>query len=101
MRANGPSRLLLTVILLTCHLLLPAVVWATPPDPLGSSQGIFDAADADDIVLHVIAMTGVVSEPPPDGGPIHLVMSLPMSSPAVHSLVVVLGARLIRAPPAS
>jgi hypothetical protein len=93
-------RLLITAALLSTHVLLSAVVFASPPDPVGES-GIFDADDADDVVLQVMAMSAVVPERPVAGGPIHPVVWLGSTHDLVRSPAVPLYARQIRAPPAS
>jgi hypothetical protein len=99
MRGIDRLRLLITVVLLSLHVLLSALVFASPPDPLDET-GIFDDADGDDVVLHAMAMVAVVPPPPVDGGPIHSVVSRLVSAEPVHSPAVPLHARQIRAPPA-
>jgi len=93
-------RLLITAALLSTHVLLSAMVFASPPDPLGET-GMFDDDDADDVVLQVMAMAAVVPSPPPDGGPLHAVVWLVVSHDPVSSPAVPFLARQIRAPPAS
>jgi hypothetical protein len=93
-------RLLITAALLGTHVLLSALVLASPPDPLAET-GIFDDEDGDDVVLQVMAMTALVPPPPPDGGPIHAVVWLVPSHDPVSSRAVPLHTRPIRAPPAS
>ena len=100
MRGIDRLRLLITTALLGTHVLLSALVLASPPDPLAQT-GIFDDDDGDDVVLQVMAMTAVVPPPPPDGGPIHAVVWLAPSHDLVSSPAVPLHARPIRAPPAS
>jgi hypothetical protein len=98
MRGIDRLRLLITLALLSTHVLLSALVFASPPDPLAET-GIFDDADGDDVVLQVMAMTAVVPPPPPDGGPIHAVVWLVPSQDHVSSPAVPLHACQIRAPP--
>jgi hypothetical protein len=93
-------RLLITAALLSTHVLLSAVVFASPPDPVDQS-GIFDDADADDVVLQVMAMAAVVPDRPVDAGPIHPVVPLGSTHDLLRSPAVPLYARQIRAPPAS
>jgi hypothetical protein len=99
MRGIDRLRLLITVVLLSMHVLLSALVFASPPDPVDES-GVFDDADGDDVVLQVMAMVAVVPGPPPDG-PIHRVVWVVVSPEPVSSPAVPLHARSIRAPPAS
>src|SRR5262245_6621662 len=98
----GMARLRLLIIgaTLSSHVLLSAVVFASPPDPVGQS-GIFDDDDNDDVVLLVMAMAAVVPSPPPEAGPIHPVVWLPVPRDPGHSPAVPLYARQIRAPPSS
>ncbi len=56
-------RPLFALLLLAAHLWLPPFAYADPPDQLWV-QGIFDDADYDDVVLLVMAMTGIVVSPP-------------------------------------
>ena len=100
MPGSDRLRLLITAALLSTHVLLSALVLASPPDPLGQS-GIFDDDDADDVVLQVMAMAAVVPPPPLDGGPIQPVVWLAVTPDRVSSPAVPLHARQIRAPPAS
>ena len=100
MPGSDRLRLLITAALLSTHVLLSAVVFASPPDPVGES-GIFDADDADDVVLQVMAMSAVVPGRPVDAGPIHPVVWLGSTHDLVRSPAVPLYARQIRAPPAS
>lgn len=93
-------RLLTITATLSSHVLLSAVVFASPPDPVGQS-GVFDGDDNDDVVLLVMAMAAVVPAPLPDAGPIHPVVWLSVVHDAGHSPVAPLYARQIRAPPAS
>jgi hypothetical protein len=93
-------RLLIIAALLSTHVLLSAVVFACPPDPIGQS-GVFDDADADDVVLEVMAMAAVVPDHPPAAGPIHPVVRLGLPHDPVRSRAIPLHARQIRAPPAS
>src|SRR5262245_63991389 len=98
----GMARLRLLIIgaTLSSHVLLSAVVFASPPDPVGQS-GVFDDDDNDDVVLLVMAMAGVVPTPPPDPGPTRPVVVLPLPPDPGHSAAAPLYARQIRAPPAS
>ncbi len=100
MRGIDRLRLLITLALLSTHVLLSALVLASPPDPL-VERGIFDDDDGDDVVLQVMAMTAVVPPPPPDGGSVHAIVWLAPSHDPVSSPAVPLHARQIRAPPAS
>lgn len=93
-------RLLFVTAALGSHVLLSAVAFASPPDPVGQS-GVFDDDDNDDIVLLVMAMAAVVPDPLPDAGPIHPVVWLPVLRDLGHSPAASLYARPIRAPPAS
>jgi hypothetical protein len=93
-------RLLILAAALGSHVLLSAVVFASPPDPVGQS-GVFDDGDNDDVVLLVMAMAAVVPSPPPDAGPIHPIVSLLVPRDPGLSPAVPLYARQIRAPPAS
>jgi hypothetical protein len=93
-------RLLITTALLSTHVLLSAIVFATPPDPVDES-GIFDDADADDIVLQVMAMAAVVPDGPPAAERIHPMVWLRPTADPAHAPPVPLHARPIRAPPAS
>ena len=90
-------RLLLITAVLGSHVLLSAVVFASPPDPVGQS-GVLDD---DDIVLHVMAMAAVLPDPLPDVGPIHPVVWLSVPRDPRYSPAASLYARPIRAPPAS
>ena len=96
----GHLRLLITAAVLSTHVLLSALVFASPPDPLGQS-GIFDDDDADDVVLQVMAMAAVVPPPAVGGGPIHPVVLLGVTRDRVSVSPVPLHACQIRAPPAS
>jgi hypothetical protein len=93
-------RLLITAALVSTHVLLSAVVFASPPDPVGQS-GIFDDDDADDVVLQVMAMAAVLAGRPVDAGPIHPVVWLESTHDPARSPAVPFYARQIRAPPAS
>lgn len=92
-------RRLITAALLGTHVLLSAMVFASPPDPVGAG-GIFDGADADDVVLQVMAMAAVVPDRPPAAGPVHPVVWLDSTPDPVRSPTAPLYARQIRAPPA-
>ena len=79
-------RLLIVSAGLSSHVLLSAVVFASPPDPVGLS-GVFDDDDNDDVVLLMMAMAAVVPSPPPAPDPAGPVVTLPVphdpgSSPA-------------------
>ena len=93
-------RLLIITAVLSSHVLLSAVVFASPPDPVGQS-GIFDDDDNDDVVLLVMAMAAVVPSPPPEAGPIHPFVWLSLPREPGRSPADPLYARQIRAPPAS
>lgn len=93
-------RLLIITAALSSHVLLSAVVFASPPDPVGQS-GVFDDDDNDDVVLLVMAMAALVPNPPPDTGPIHPIVWLPVPRDPGHSPAAPLYPRQIRAPPAS
>jgi len=93
-------RLLIIAAAMGSHVLLSAVVFASPPDPVGLS-GIFDDDDSDDVVLLVMAMAAVVPDPLLDAGPIHPVVWLSVPRVPSHSPVAPLYARQIRAPPAA
>ena len=100
MLARTRLRFLIIFAALVSHVLLSAVVFASPPDPVGVS-GVFDDDDNDDVVLLVMAMAAVVPSPPPEAGPIHPVVWLPVPRGPRHSPAVPLYARQIRAPPSS
>jgi hypothetical protein len=100
MRELNGLRLLIITAALSSHVLLSAVAFASPPDPVGQS-GIFDDDDNDDVVLLVMAMAAVAPSPPPQARPIHPFVWLPLSREPGHSPAVPLYARQIRAPPAS
>ncbi len=57
------ARPLIALLLLAGHLWLPPFAYADPPDQLWV-PGIYDDADYDDVVLVVMAMTGIVVSPP-------------------------------------
>jgi hypothetical protein len=100
MRELNGLRLLIITAALSSHVLLSAVAFASPPDPVGQS-GIFDDDDNDDVVLLVMAMAAVAPSPPPEARPIHPFVWLPLSREPGHSPAAPLYARQIRAPPAS
>ena len=71
------SRVLLVALLLAVPAALPALAYATPPDP-SWINGMYDDADYDDVVVLVTSGTGNVGPtiladlppiPPPAGGP--------------------------------
>lgn len=92
-------RLLITAVL-SAHVLLTALVFASPPDPVGQ-PGIFDDDDADDVVLQVMAMVAVVPDRPLAAAPIHPIVWLGAAHRPVVVPTIPLYARPIRAPPAS
>jgi len=93
-------RLLIVAATLGSHVLLSAVVFASPPDPVGQS-GVFDDDDNDDVVLLMMAMAAVVPTPQPDPDRAHPVVWLPLPRDPGFSSAASLHARPIRAPPAS
>jgi hypothetical protein len=93
-------RLLIIAAVLSTHLLLTALVFASPPDPIGQS-GIFDDDDADDVVLQVMAMVAVVPDRPLAAAPIHPIVWLGTVHRPLGAPTIPLYARPIRAPPAS
>jgi len=96
----GRLRLLIVAATLGSHVLLSAVVFASPPDPVGES-GVFDDGDNDDVVLLMMAMAAIVPNPPPDPDRAHPVVGLLLSRDPGLSPATPLYARPIRAPPAS
>jgi hypothetical protein len=58
------ARPIVALLLLAAHLWLPACAYADPPDEAWGILGLFDDADSDDIVLVVMAMTGIVESRP-------------------------------------
>jgi hypothetical protein len=92
-------RLLIVTAALTSHVLLSAVVFASPPDPVGLS-GVFDDDDDDDVILLMMAMAAVVPSPPPAPDPAGPVVTLPVPHDPGASPASLLHARQIRAPPA-
>ena len=98
MRGTDRLGLLIIAAALGSHVLLSAVVFASPPDPVGQS-GIYDDDDNDDVVLLVMAMAAVVPSPPPETGPIQPVVWLPVPHDPGHSPAAPPYARQIRAPP--
>ena len=79
-----PIRSLLALLVLGVHLWLAPFAFADPPDPI-EMGGIFDDGDADDIVLAVMALHGVVDTAPPIEDPpqpvvlLDVVLALPVS----------------------
>jgi hypothetical protein len=93
-------RLLIGTAALGSHVLLSALVFASPPDPVGV-PGVFDDGDNDDVVLLVSAMAAVVPSPPPAPGPTRPVVVLPLPRDPGSWPPAPPYARQIRAPPAS
>ncbi len=60
---DGRARSLLALLLLGAHVWLAPFAHVDPPDPLWLG-GIYDEADYDDVVLLVMAMTGIVETRP-------------------------------------
>jgi hypothetical protein len=58
------ARPLIVLLLVVAHLWLPLFAYSDLPDEAWGVPGLFDDADSDDIVLVVMAMTGIV-EPRP------------------------------------
>jgi hypothetical protein len=92
-------RLLILTAALASHVLLSAVVFASPPDPVGL-PGVFDDDDNDDVVLLMMAMAAVVPPPPPAPDRAGPVVTLPVPREPGAWSVSPLYARQIRAPPA-
>jgi hypothetical protein len=62
------SLVLLIAPLLLAQALLPALAWASAPDPSWVS-GVYDDADYDDVVVLVTSASGAPAASPPDARP--------------------------------
>ena len=100
-RSGELLRALVALLALGAHLWLPALAFASPPDPIDTTSGYFDDDDFDDIVLTVMAMHAVVEPAPrlePLPTPVHA------TEPRVHPMgppVDPARPPSIRAPPAT
>jgi len=59
----APPHFVLAALILAAPALLPAVAYASPPDPAWI-PGIYDDADYDDVVVQVTSGTGAVASMP-------------------------------------
>jgi len=59
----APPHIVLAVLILAAPALLPAVAYASPPDPAWI-PGIYDDADYDDVVVQLASGTGDVASMP-------------------------------------
>lgn len=97
----GVSRVLLVVLVLIVPPTLPALAYASPPDP-SWVEGIYDDADSDDVVVLVTSGTGnvgpvVLTDLRPTAAPVG---TLPQSTEKA-TLAFSTSAVRPRAPPAS
>lgn len=92
--------LLLVVLVLVMPATLPALAYASPPDP-SWIYGVYDGADHDDVVVLVISATGSLGGTAVDLLPIPLLLGMLPQSTERATVAFSAFADRPRAPPAS